>query len=136
MRSKKVILDTNLWISFLISRKLDFLDDLVISGKIQLIFSRELIEEFITVAQRPKFEKYFSNENIKDLLKFFDSYGKLINVKSSVEECRDYKDNFLLNLAIDSNANYLVTGDDDLLTIKKINKTKIITWADFLVDFK
>ena len=136
MRSRKVILDTNLWISFLITRKLDFLDTLLFTGKIELIFSKELIEEFLTVAKRPKFEKYFTDKNINTLLNLFDSYGKLIEVKTSVDKCRDTKDNFLLNLAIDSNANYLITGDYDLLTLKMISKTKIITWTDFVKNFK
>lgn len=68
MRSKKVILDTNLWISFLISKRFDFMDDLLLEGKIKLIFSKELIEEFSTVVRRPKSEKYFTNDNIEDLL--------------------------------------------------------------------
>ena len=74
MRSKKVILDTNLWISFLISKRLDFIDDLLLEGKIKLIFSKELIEEFIAVAKRPKFEKYFTDDKISDLLRLFDKY--------------------------------------------------------------
>lgn len=45
MKSKKVILDTNLWISFLISKQLNFIDDLLLEGKIKLIFSKELIDE-------------------------------------------------------------------------------------------
>ena len=136
MRSKKVILDTNLWISFLISKRLDFLDDLLIEGKIKLIFSKELIEEFLTVAKMPKFEKYFSDNKISSLLKLFDKYGKLIVVNSNIEECRDSKDNFLLSLAVDSKADYLITGDSDILMIKKIRKTKIITWADFVEEQK
>lgn len=35
MRSKKVILDTNLWISFLISKRLSIFDDLLLKGKIE-----------------------------------------------------------------------------------------------------
>ena len=136
MRSKKVILDTNLWISFLISRKFDFIDDLLIEGKIKLIFSRELIEEFLAVAKRPKFEKYFSDDKVSDLLRFFDKYGKLIEVSSKIMECRDLKDNFLLNLAADSKADYLITGDSDLLVIKKIKKTKIISRTDFIKELK
>ncbi len=136
MRSKKVILDTNLWMSFLISKRLDFLDDLLLEGKIKLIFSKELIEEFLTVAKRPKFKKYFSDDNISDLLRLFDKYGKLIEVSTKMEECRDFKDNFLLNLAFDGNADYLITGDADLLVIKKIKKTKIIDWAASIKKLK
>ena len=136
MKSKKVILDTNLWISYLISKRLDFLDDLIQNGEIMLIFSRELVDEFLTVANRPKFRKYFTENNVTNLLRLFDKYGKLIEVSSHIEQCRDYKDNFLLSLAVDSKADYLITGDDDLLLIKKIKKTKIITWSEFLEEVR
>lgn len=136
MKSKKVVLDTNLWISFLISKRLDEIDDLIYNGKVKFVFSKELIEEFLTVAKRPKFKKYFTDDNIEDLLRLFDKFGKLVNVKIDVNECRDYKDNFLLNLAIESKAHYLVSGDSDLLEIKKIKKTKIINWSDFIKEIK
>ncbi len=127
MRGKRVILDTNLWISFLISNNLEFLDKLIDRKKIRLIFSTELIEEFLAVAVRPKLKKYFSERDIQYLLELFDLYGEVVNVKSDMKLCRDEKDNFLLNLAVDSEADYLVTGDADLLEIKEIEKTKIIT---------
>ncbi|MEX2411977.1 MAG: putative toxin-antitoxin system toxin component, PIN family [Candidatus Paceibacterota bacterium] len=136
MKNKKVILDTNLWISFLISKQHSPLDELLLNGKIKLVFSEELIEEFLTVAKRPKFEKYFSDKDIHDLLQSFDSFGELFVVSSEITGCRDSKDNFLLNLAVDSKADFLITGDDDLLSIKKINKTSILNWTDFLKKIK
>lgn len=132
MAAKRVILDTNLLISFLISQKLDAIDNLLLQGKLTLLFSAELIEEFITVASRPKFKKYFSNEDIRKLLTFFDSYGKLISISSSITICRDYKDNFLLNLAIDGKADFLVTGDDDLLCLGKFENIPIVTFNQLI----
>ena len=41
--------------------------------------------------------------------------------------CRDPKDDFLLGLAKKSSADYLVTGDKDLLDLKKYQNTEIIT---------
>lgn len=73
MRSKKIILDTNLWISYLITGNYDKLDELIEDGKVKLVFSKELIEEFITVVKRPKLAKYFNDSNIEDLLRLFDS---------------------------------------------------------------
>ena len=127
MKSKKVILDTNLWISFLIKHDYSFLDKYIEKGKVKLVFSEELIQEFLTVATRPKFQKFFTNDDIQNIIQTFDYYGILIKVTSEVNICRDFKDNFLLNLAIDSNADYLVTGDEDLLEIKNIQETKILT---------
>ena len=127
MRSKKVILDTNLWISFLITKNYSFIDKFVENQKVTLIFSKELIQEFLTVATRPKFQKYFTDQDIQKLLRSFDNFAIIIETTSNIEICRDFKDNFLLNLAIDSKADFLVTGDSDLLELKKIEKTKILT---------
>lgn len=136
MKNKRVILDTNLLISFLISKKLTFIDGLIFNGKIKLVFSKELIEEFITVAKRPKLEKFFSDVDIKEILRLFESYGTLVKVKLKVNMCRDKKDNFLLALAIESKANFLITSDSDLLSLKKIEKTKILTWKEFIEELK
>ena len=61
----------------------------------------------------------------------FDFYGDLVEVKSRIEQCRDPKDNFLLSLAVDSKEDYLLTGDNDLLEIGQIGKTKIQTITEF-----
>lgn len=132
IRKTKIILDTNIWISFLITKDFKKLDLLINNGKIQLLFSNELFEEFIAVVHRPKFKKYFTKDDVEKLLDNFNSYGKIINVKSDIKECRDTKDNFLLNLAIDGKADYLLTGDNDLLDMQTIQKTKIVSITDFL----
>lgn len=131
-KTDRVIIDTNLWISFLITRDLKALDAQIKAGKIKVIFSLELIKEFLTIANRPKFKKYFSTEDIEQLIDLFEFYGELVQVQNKVELCRDPKDDFLLSLAIESNANYLITGDQDLLDLKIIQKTKIIKIADYL----
>ena len=46
--------------------------------------------------------------------------------------CRDEKDNFLLNLSVDGKADYLVTGDKDLLVLEMINKTRILTYRELI----
>lgn len=136
MKSKKIILDTNLWISFLISGNFNEIDKLLEEKRITLIFSDELLKEFIDVIQRPKLKKYFSRQDIQQLLNTFDQFGKLVQVNSTVAICRDEKDNFLLNLALDGKADFLITGDKDLLVIGKIKKTVILTYRDFVERFE
>ena len=97
-----------------------------------MVFSNELIEEFVDVVNRPKFKRYFSKKDIEKLLEYFDQFGEIVKVTSDIKVCRDGKDNFLLNLSIDSKANFLITGDNDLLILKKIEKTKILTFTDFI----
>jgi len=133
MRKKqsKIVIDTNLWISYLITKGFKRLDSLIYSDKARLVFSQELIDEFISVAKRPKFKKYISPDNLMKLLDLFDTYGELVNVSSDIKVCRDVKDNFLLSLSVDSQADFLITGDNDLLEIKNFGKTNILTITDF-----
>ncbi|EOZ97096.1 hypothetical protein A33Q_2014 [Indibacter alkaliphilus LW1] len=132
MKNRRVILDTNLWISFLISKRQKELDVLLESGAVTLIFSQELLEEFLEVSERAKFKRFFKKSDIKTLLTQIETFGELIQVESKINECRDPKDNFLLSLSVDGKADFLVTGDSDLLVLGKIEKTKIVSWAEFI----
>jgi len=128
---QRIIIDTNLWIHFLISKQYAFLDDLLENGKVRLVFSHELLTEFVEVVKREKLKKYFSEEDLKQMLEIIDQYADIITVTSDVKVCRDEKDNFLLSLARDSSASYLITGDNDLLVLNQFEKTRIITIAEY-----
>ena len=116
----------------MISNRQKELDILLESGAITLIFSNELLEEFLEVSERPKFKKFFKKSDMKTLLTQIETFGELIKVESKINECRDPKDNFLLSLSVDSKADFLVTGDSDLLVLGKIKETEIITWQEFI----
>jgi uncharacterized protein len=128
----KVIIDTNLWISFLIGKQLAGLKSLLVDRKIQPIFSQQLFDEITLVTQRPKLQKYFPPEKVIDLMLFLKAIGLLIEIRSSVSLCRDAKDNYLLALAKDSQADYLITGDRDLLILEKFEGTAILSYQDFI----
>ncbi len=129
---KSIIIDTNLWVSFLIAKDFNKLDLLIRRKAVKLLFSQNLLEEVVKVLARPKFIKYFSNDEVILLLKFFEDYGELVEVNSNLTLCKDSKDDFLLNLATDGNADYLITGDKDLLILKEIKITKILTFSQFI----
>lgn len=131
-KADRIVIDTNLWISFLITKNFKKLDEKIKARRIRVCFSLEAIDEFLTVADRPKFRKYFSKADIEQLIDLFDVYGQVVEVKSRVNLCRDRKDNFLLSLSRDSQANYLITGDRDLLEMETFEGTKIIKMADYL----
>jgi hypothetical protein len=65
----------------------------------------------------------------------FEPFIDLVSVKSNVKVCRDSKDDFLLALAKDGKADYLLTGDKDLLEIKKNGKTIILMISEFLKNY-
>lgn len=60
----RIIVDTNLWISFLIGKKLAGLLDFLSDEKVELVVSQELLNEVLEVASRPKLKKYFSQEHL------------------------------------------------------------------------
>ncbi|MBE9211194.1 putative toxin-antitoxin system toxin component, PIN family [Plectonema cf. radiosum LEGE 06105] len=128
----KAIIDTNLWISFLIGKQLASLKSLLVEGTIQPVFSQQLLDEITIVTQKPKLQKYFSPEKVIDLIIFLESIGLVVEIKSSVLLCRDVKDNYLLALAKDSQADYLITGDEDLLILDSFEGTVILNYQSFL----
>ncbi|MBJ7427740.1 MAG: putative toxin-antitoxin system toxin component, PIN family [Bacteroidia bacterium] len=130
----RIIIDTNLWISFLITKDFAKIDEILFSRHGILVFNQELLDEFLEVARRPKFRRFFSTTDIEELLETIDEYADFVKVQTQIEICRDPKDNFLLSSSVDGNADYLLTGDKDLLELTKFGKTTIITISDFLQD--
>ena len=130
----RLVIDTNLWVSFLITRNYQKLDKIIVTHRAQLLFSKELLTEFIEVVNRQKLKKYFSKKDVDALLQSLEKNLQLIEVRSTVKRCRDPKDNFLLALAKDGKADYLITGDNDLLVLKKIGASRIISITEFLSE--
>jgi len=128
----RIIIDTNLWISFLITKDFSKLDKLLLKNTVKLVFSKELLDEFLEVVQRPKFKKYFSQSDIISILSTINDYADFVDVKSVIQLSRDEKDNFLLALAVDGIADYLLTGDLDLLELKAIGRTSITQLSTYL----
>ena len=86
----------------------------------------------MTVIKRPKFRRFFTQEDTENLIETIQEYAEFVEVKSKIEVCRDEKDNFLLSLSKDSQTDFLITGDKDLLDLKQFESTKIITMTEFL----
>lgn len=127
----RIIIDTNIWISFLLTKRFSKLDKIFKEKSIVLLFSEEILDEFLTVATRRKFRKYFLDDDLKELLKQINTKAEFIQVTSEVNICRDPKDNFLLSLAIDGGATHLLSGDKDLTSIQKHGKTTILTFSNY-----
>jgi len=127
------ILDTNLWISFLIGKQLSELKLLISEGVIIPVYSQELLQEFLQVTQRQKFKKYFKSQAIIELIVFLNEIGKMVEITSMVSICRDPKDNYLLALARSEEVDFLITGDKDLLILKRFEKTIILSYNEFLM---
>lgn len=127
----KVIFDTNIWISFLIGKRLFNIKEYIIDGRIQLITCDQLITEIRLVTKREKLKKYFKEEDVNELLQLLDIIGDKVEIKPTYLINRDPKDNFLLDLIYCAQADYLVTGDKDLLEHNPFFTAKILTTFEF-----
>jgi len=127
----RVVIDTNIWISFLIGKSLTGLSETIASDRIIVLFSNDLFRELIAVLRRPKFQKYFSESVIENLIGLLNEKIELVEVTRCFDNCRDAKDNFLLDLAVSGLANYLVTGDADLLILNPFYDVEIISYQVF-----
>ena len=127
----KIIADTNVWVSFLMGRTLKGLEFYIYDSRFQLVSCKEQLFELREVLYRPKMMRYFSEKQIIGVFKMLADYALEVRIHSKVDICRDAKDNYLLALAVDSRAHFLITGDKDLLSIEQIGITKIISFKDF-----
>ena len=130
-KSYKIIVDTNVWISFLIGKNLKGLQKHIDSSDIKIIICDEQIQELIEVFNKPKLKKYFSKEQILEFFELLNEASVNIKISTITNLCRDEKDNYLLSLAIDSDADFLLTGDNDLLELMKLNNTNILKFTEF-----
>jgi putative PIN family toxin of toxin-antitoxin system len=131
----RIVVDTNIWISFLISGSFARIENVLRSQSAILLVSAELLDEFVSVASRPRLTKYFDRKDFEWLFSQLLELGESVHVISEVAACRDPKDNFLLALSRDGHADYLITGDTDLLMLQQFESTQIITLTHFLERF-
>ena len=131
VKNIKVIFDTNVWISFLIGKRLRILKKYISSGKITIIITAQLIQEINEVTSREKIKKYFPQESVEELIELLDIIAKKFQLEPIHFILKDKKDNFLLDLIDVSKADYLVTGDKELLKHSPFKTAAILTPADF-----
>ena len=133
-----VILDTSVIIAFLLSTGRSFAREIVCQAKnkkIKLAASKEKIIElkktlsYQSIKKLPNYKSYLVASFIA-WYQYNVIYYSLEN-KKIFKGLRDIKDNIFLQLALISKAKYLITGDKDLLILKRVKSTKIITTKDF-----
>lgn len=127
----RVIVDTNIWISSLIGRQLASLRELLSYPAIELVVTERLMKEVLLVAQRPKFAKYFNQEDVEQLHLWMEQNMINVPLGEIPSRCRDPKDDYLLELAVQAQAIYLVSGDSDLLDMGSVGNCRIMTVQQF-----
>ncbi len=127
---ESIIIDVNVWISYFIKSKTTEIFDLIVNNNLVIYKDKYLRSELIEVINRKKFTKYLTVGAIADNILIFDELTTTFNTKKQFTGSPDSKDDYLYDLAIQSNSKILVTGDKKLLDFKFPN-LDVISLSEF-----
>jgi len=103
-------------------------------GDYLAIYSEPLLDELLTKLTLPRLrDKYhLGDEAAADMVALLALRGELVKSERKVKVCRDPKDDMFIEAALAGEARYIVTGDADLLTLKKFEAVHFVTPRVFL----
>lgn len=103
-------------------------------GKYVIVYSEPLLDELIAKLVLPRIRiKYaIDDQTVETTVALLALRGELVHPTRRVQVCRDPQDDMLIEAALAGNAEYLVTGDEDLLVLKKYETVRIVTPRVFL----
>ena len=128
----KVVLDCNIWISFLLGFQVPFVRSVLNNPRIEVYVCPELLREIRTVATRDKIKEHLKSNDLDDLLNLITAFCEHTYISQTAQSpIRDSKDLYLLSLADSIDAAYIVSGDKDLTDLQHHNTTQILTIAQF-----
>lgn len=137
MPRARVVVDTNVLVSRLL------LPDSVSARAVrhvvehfQLLASDATLTELADVLSRDKFDRYV---DLADRQAFFQQLARIVErvpITYMVRASRDPKDDMFLELAINGKANYIVSGDQDLLVLSPFQQVPIMNPAGYLEHTK
>jgi len=130
----KVVIDTTDYISALIGKTHRAkLERVLFNEGIQILADLTLLEEIREVAYRDKFRKYISIEDAELFINSLKRRLKPVIVTSHVAVSPDPDDNFILALAKDGQADFIITGDKPgLLNLESFESIPIVRLQAFL----
>ena len=128
----RVVLDTNIYISaFLFAGKARKVLELLIENRIGAFISDEILNEIKQVLNREKFG--LDKEHVDAIITEIAGITHKVYPDESIRHvCRDSADHIILECAVKSKADFIITGDHDLLVLQDFLGTHIISPAPFL----
>ncbi len=128
-----VVLDVNWYVSACISRqsRRTLFQSILKNPLLKVYYSNELLREFERVISQPRFRKYIPHAHVRRLAEFGRSHAHQVDCPTFPDIVRDPNDNYLLGICDSCAADFLVTGDKDLLDLKRYKTTLILPMSQF-----
>ncbi len=132
----RVVLDTNFWVSYLISRRppiADVIDIHLAHGDFEAVTSLVLLEELERVLQHPKLQRYYDPETRLRFVALVAALSELVDLPESVPAiCRHPADDWVIATAVAGNAQFIVSGNKHLLELGQTGKVAIFSPRQFV----
>ena len=134
----KVILDTNIYFSALGfgNQMLELVNTCLHDENISIYLSPQTLEELERKLYGAKFNKVTKGivpkEDIYNFILNLTQLSNVVETTSNFNICRDPDDNIILDLAFVAKADFIITGDEDLLILGEFEGTKIMKPSQFL----
>ena len=132
----KILFDTNVFISFLLARGTrnrikEGVEACIADPGIEIVVPQEVIDEIERVVSEKEYlRSRIPEESLAEFLATIALLGKVCPALADIPFIsRDPKDDFLFAQSSRENVEYLVTGDDDLLSMGEIGTVKIVNMA-------
>ena len=128
----KVVIDTNVYVSGILwNGNESKIIDMCMDGILENHTSISILSEVERVLSYRKFN--LTNEEMDKLLKIYFSFSRLVSVKTKIGiRSRDPADNKILECAIASEVDHIISGGQDLLVMKEVEGIGIVSSRDFL----
>ena len=100
------------------------------AGEIQAVTCPELVEE---LAEKLELRLHFSAEQVAETLADYLGFLRVVQIPKVLNAVpRDPEDNMVLECAIEGQAQYIVSGDNDLLVLKEFRGIQVVRASEFL----
>ncbi|MBT3392308.1 MAG: putative toxin-antitoxin system toxin component, PIN family [Chloroflexi bacterium] len=132
----RAVFDTNLFVSYLLSHRppiATLLDVHLVQDNFMLLTAPPLLLELERVLDYPKLKRYYAEEEKKRFLALLGAVSKIVALPEAIPSIsRDPDDDWVIACAVVGKADFIVSGDKDLLELDQIDEIKILTPAQFL----
>lgn len=127
----RVVIDTNIIVSAYLGGMLETVIIRWKAGKFTLVVTDEIADEYHDVLQRPKFQ--IERAELDDFFALLLDKGEFVTPSEAVNAvASDLSDNKFLEAAIAGQVDFIVSGDNHLLSLGTFREIPIITPRNFL----
>lgn len=132
----RVVIDPNLLVSYLLTHRgpiAKIIDFHLAREDFTLLVCLPLLEELDRVLQYSKFHRYFNDETRLRFVALVAAVGELVDIPDETPRVvRDPKDDYLIACAVAGGADFIISGDKDMLDLKAEKNFQIMSARQFV----